>query len=300
MISSRNTLIGIACMAVGMVLIPIGDSIAKYISTIAPYSPSFLAWSRFAIGSILVVPVVVYLKLFPKHSAFFYFQQAIRASLIASTIVLIITAVTLSPIADVFGAFFVGPALSVVFSVWFLKEKATRMEWLSVALGFIGVLLVLQPTGVISEGLLWALAAGICYAGFLVATRWAAKSGPPLAQLASQLLLGFFFLLPIALNDVIEYGLHATGPLLAMGITSGLANLLSILALARASATFLAPVVYLQVVAASIIGLFVFKDTIDSIAAFGLVIIVVTGLLKIPQPQRMHKTTDNNPKQKQA
>jgi len=192
--TQRNTLLGVACMALGMIFIPIGDSIAKYISSITPYSPGFLAWSRFAIGSLLVVPVVIYLKLIPRRAPYFYFQQAIRAALIASTIVLIITAVSMSPVAEVFGAFFVGPALSVVFSAWFLHEKATRLEWFCVAIGFLGVLLVLKPSGEFDDGLLWALGAGVCYAGFLVSTRWAARNGPPLAQLATQLALGFLFL----------------------------------------------------------------------------------------------------------
>jgi len=280
--SQRSAIIGIACMALGMVFMPISDSIAKYTSTVAPYSPAFLAWSRFAIGGIIILPITLYFGLLLGHSRKFYFQQAIRAALIASTMSLIITAVKLSPVAEVFGAFFIGPALAIVFSVWLLQEKATRLEWLSVSLGFLGVLFVLQPTGEISVGLLWALAAGVCYAGFLVATRWAANSGPPLAQLAMQLVFGFVFLLPVAASDFVAYVPQAPVPLVAMGITSAIANLMSIIALARASTAMLAPVVYLQLVSASLIGLFLFKDSIDFLATVGLITIIVTGLLKIP------------------
>ena len=284
--NTRRTLIGLACMAVGMVFIPIGDSIAKYLSNITPYSPGFLAWSRFMVGSVMILPVALLMRGFNGLPPFFYLQQAVRAALIASTITLIITAVSLSPVAEAFGAFFIGPALSVVFSVWFLKERASLLEWLSVALGFVGVLLVLQPRGEISEGLLWAAAAGVCYGGFLVATRWAARSGPPIAQLAVQLVLGFLFLLPIAVRDLMDTGLVAPLPLLAMGMTSAAANYLSIMGLARASAAFLAPVIYLQLVAATVIGLFFFNENINPMAACGIVLIMLTGLLKIPLPKR--------------
>lgn len=269
-------------MTVGMILIPVGDSIARYIASQTSYSPGFLAWSRFFVGIILLAPLALQQSGFAGLGPRFYWQQMIRGFLIATTITLIITAVTLSPLPEVFGAFFIGPALSVVFSVWLLKEKATVFEWLSVALGFVGVLMVLQPAPSTSEGLWWALAAGVFYGGFLTATRWASQSGPPVAQLTTQLFFGFVFLLPLAIRDIISVGVAAPVPVVAMGVTSAVANYCSILALSRARPAFLAPIVYLQIVAATVIGLMFFGDSINTLAALGLALIVFTGLLRLP------------------
>ena len=53
------------------------------------------------------------------------------------------------------------------------------------------------------------------------------------------------------------------------------------MALARARPATLAPVVYMQVVAATIIGLFVFQESLSVLATLGISIIVFSGLLRI-------------------
>ena len=287
----KRLLGGVLIMALGMILIPVGDSLAKYIASITPYSAGFLSWSRFAVGIVLIAPLALWKKSFRQLGKTFYFKQAIRGFFIATTITLIITAVSLSPLPDVFGAFFIGPALSVVFAVVFLKEKASLLEWIAVLLGFVGVLLVLQPGATMSYGLLWALGAGVFYGAFLTATRWAAQSGPPIAQLTAQLFFGFLFTLPLASADIISHGLQAPAPVLLMGVSSAVANYCSILALARARPAYLAPVVYLQIVAATIIGLLFFDDTINLLAGAGLALIVFTGLLRIPLPNSFRKNS---------
>lgn len=270
-------------MAVAMMLIPVGDAIAKHLSTVSPYSAGFLAWSRFAVGSLLVAPFV--LRHRSNRADFnpsFLKQQFIRACLISSTIVMIIKAVALSPLPDAFGAFFIGPILAVIMAVLLLKEQASRLEWLSVFLGFTGVLLVVQPSGQMSAGMFWALAAGVCYGGFLVATRWAAGNGTSQSQLAAQLIIGAIILAPLALDDLFSIGISHTLTLLMMGLTSVSANYLLIIALSIAGAAWLAPVIYLQVVTATFIGIFWFGDVPNAVSSAGLGLIVLTGLLRVP------------------
>lgn len=273
-------------MVIAMTLIPIGDAIAKQLSAVSDHSAGFLAWSRFLVGACFVIPLAWRQHVPNTFTSSFIKKQCVRGVLIGMTILLIIRAVSLSPIADVFGVFFIGPAFSVVLSVFWLREHATKLEWLSVFLGFIGVLLVVQPGGDISEGLPWAFAAGLFYGSFLTATRWAAGSGPPMVQLASQLVVGGLVLLPFAIVDIFKLDTSVLPLVLLMGITSTFANLLSIIALSRARPAYLAPIVYLQVVVATIIGLFFFAEPLNTLAACGIALIVFTGVLKIRLPGR--------------
>lgn len=305
----NNTITAIGLMVLGMILIPVGDSIAKWVLNVTPYSPQFVAWVRFLIGGLVVLPFALRGIKFNWLDAKFLKKQVLRAVLIVLTVVTIIKAVGLSPIADVFGAFFVGPILSVVLSSLVLRERASWLEWASVAIGFIGVLLVVQPA-VISQwfsleptlvsgqgmhpseenifgqtqaskiGVYWALLAGIFYGSFLTATRWAAASGPPMVQVAVQFLLAALLLTPFGLYELFRTGVHEPELLLANGITSVLANLLSILALARARPATLAPVVYMQVVAATFIGVFVFQENLTVLATLGISIIIFSGVLR--------------------
>ena len=293
----NTTITAIGLMVLGMILIPVGDSIAKYVLNVTPYSPQFVAWVRFLIGGLVVLPFALRGTTFNWLDVHFLKKQLLRAVLIVLTVVTIIKAVGLSPIADVFGAFFVGPILSVVLSSLVLRERATWLEWASVVIGFVGVLLVVQPAVItqfttLSEenifgqtqtsklGVYCALLAGIFYGSFLTATRWAATSGPPMVQVAVQFLLAALILTPFGLYELFQTGVHQPELLLANGVTSVVANLLSILALARARPATLAPVVYMQVVAATFIGVFVFQETLSVLATLGISIIIFSGVLR--------------------
>ena len=278
-------------MTIGMTLIPVGDAIAKHLSDISPLSPGFMAWSRFAFGLVVFLPFVVSTRVFREAKPGFIPKQCLRGFCIAMTLVFILSAVGKSPLADVFGAFFIGPVIATILSVVWLKERVNWLGWVTVMLGFIGVLMVVQPDGEINTGLIHALIAGVFYGAFLTATRWAAGTGPSLLQLYAQMIFGTIFLLPFAAVQLINLPANplstdATVLVILMGATSTLANLLSIVALKQASAAFLAPIVYLQVVVASFISWLFFLDKLNPLALAGIALIVFTGILKIPQSIR--------------
>jgi drug/metabolite transporter (DMT)-like permease len=277
---------GVALMALAMVLLPAGDAIAKHLTAITAYGAGFLAWSRFVVGLALVAPAAAAGGQFRGLGPMFLLRQAIRGGLVAGAIVFVINAVKSAPLADVYGAFFVGPTAAIVLARLLLHEPVRPREWVAVLLGFAGVLLIVRPTGAVGPGLLWALAAGLSFGGFLVATRWAAGTAPPLAQLAGQLFFGFAFLLPLGIGDLLRVGIEAPGWLVAMALSSALANLLQLLAVRHAGAVVLAPVVYLQIVAATAFGWALFGDRPDGWTFAGLCVILLAGLCRVPSRRR--------------
>jgi hypothetical protein len=46
-------------MLIGMVLIPTGDAASKLLSNDQGFHPYFIAWARFAIGSMLIIPLYI-------------------------------------------------------------------------------------------------------------------------------------------------------------------------------------------------------------------------------------------------
>jgi drug/metabolite transporter (DMT)-like permease len=273
-------------MALAMILLPAGDAIAKHLTALTAYGAGFLAWSRFAVGLALVAPAAAAGGQLRGLDAMFLVRQALRGGLVASAITCVINAVEAAPLADVYGAFFVGPTAAIVLARLLLHEPVRPGEWVAVLLGFAGVLLVVRPTGAVSPGLVWALAAGLCFGGFLVATRWAAGTAPPMAQLAGQLFFGFAFLLPLGIGDLLRFGIEAPGWLIAMALFSALANLLQLFAVRHARAVVLAPVVYLQIVAATAFGWALFGDRPDGWTFAGLLVILTAGLCRVPLRRR--------------
>ena len=269
-------------MTLAMVLIPTGDAIAKHLGTLTAYSPEFMAWSRFAIATAILMPVALATRAFEGTNRLFVVQQAVRGAVTAAAISFIVRAVQTTPLADAFGAYFLGPILAVVLAALLLGERVNWLGWVSVLLGFGGVLLVVKPSPTMDSGLLWALLGGACYAGILVSTRWAAGNGRPIAQLTAQFAFGCVFLAPVGVEQLSEQGVQHPGWLLLMCACSVVANLLAILALGRAPAAYLAPVVYMQLVAATAISVLVFGDALDGLALLGLMVIILSGLTRIP------------------
>lgn len=277
---TKNLAGAIGLMAIGMICIPVGDGIAKHIQAITEYQPVMVSWARFTLPALLLLPYVIVSRQLPAPTVanrFFWWQQTIRGVTIAATVTFIVTAVGLSPIADVFGAFFIGPGISVILAQWLLGVRANRTDWLAVALGFLGVLFVVQPTGEVSPGIPWALASGCCYGAFLVATRWAAKSGPATGQLAAQFAIAAIFLTPFGLPQLLQHGLQVPALLVATALLSGSANWLAIAAFAKVGNAVLAPVIYLQVVAATVVGVVMFNAIPNALTAIGLSLIIAAG-----------------------
>lgn len=282
---TRAQLIGVIVMAAAMVLLPVGDAIGKHLTEVTLYSGIFLAWSRFVVGSALAGPYALATGAFRGLGWGFVLRQVVRGCLVASAITCVLKAVAHAPLADVYGAFFIGPALATVLAVVVLKERVSRAEWTAVLFGFAGVLLIVQPHGDMGVGLLWALVAGCCYGSFMVATRWAATSGPPMAQLAGQMLVGMICLAPLGAHEVARHGLAEGSWILMAALTSAASNLLQILAFRQAGAAYLAPIVYMQIIAATALSWVVFGDSLNFWAQVGICVILSSALFKVPWRQ---------------
>lgn len=265
-----------------MLLLPIGDAFAKAAAEAGGYSGFANAWARFVVGVFLIVPIAVLSNSFRGLGRDFYTAQLIRGALVAVTISLMTTAVSLAPLADVYGAFFASPLVATLWARFALKERVGRLEWTALAIGFAGVLLVVKPSGEMNLGLLCALAAGCTFGTFLAVTRWTAASGPPMAQMAGQLTVAVALLSPLAIGEFVSETGEVAAPaaefLLGSGLASTIANLLSIFAFRAAPAALLAPVVYLQLLSATAVGWWAFGDAPDIWAAVGLVVIALSGV----------------------
>ena len=55
-------------------------------------------------------------------------------------------------LAKVYALFFVAPLMIAVFSIFMLRERVTKAQWVAIVVGFLGVLIVLRPG---AEGFAW-------------------------------------------------------------------------------------------------------------------------------------------------
>lgn len=276
--SHEQVLKAAVLMIVGMLCIPLGDAFAKLAMESTDYSAPALTWARFVLGAALVVPLAFALGHFRGADRRFWGAQAVRGTLLCGAITCIITAERQVPLADAFGAFFVGPVVATILARFVLGEIVRRLEWVAVAGGFVGVLLIVKPGFAMAPGIVWALAAGCFYGAYLTATRWARSVGPALGQLAGQLCFGALLLTPFVWTEMASLGLQAPGLLFGSGVASAIGNLLAIMAFGFARAATLTPLAYTQLISATALGWLVFTDRPDAVTAFGLAVVLVAGL----------------------
>jgi len=125
--------------------------------TSLPLACLYLGW-RGAFGTILRVR-------WPLH--------LLRGALGVAMITLFAYGLKRLSLAEAYSLFFIAPALITALSVFILKEKVDAARWGAIAVGLLGVLVVLRPSGqhFFSLGGLAMLAAAACYAVSAIATR---------------------------------------------------------------------------------------------------------------------------------
>jgi drug/metabolite transporter (DMT)-like permease len=267
----RQLIAPVLLMSVGMLLIPFGDTAGK-LMTESGVHPFFVAWARYALGIVVLVPFVLSADLLRLLADW---RIWLRSAFQVLTIVTILTALSSTGIAEVYGAFFLGPIISYVLSVWLLKESASALRVILLLIGFCGVLLVVRPSLDMSSGLIWALVSGCFYGMFLTASRWLAPLGKPKHLLLSQLIIGALVMTPLgALHMPAEVPL---GLIAWSGLASMFGNLFLVLAYARAGATTLAPFVYVQLLGATAYGVAFFERVPDILSAVGIAVIFASG-----------------------
>jgi drug/metabolite transporter (DMT)-like permease len=143
----------------------VNDAIVKHVSEDMPSAQ--LIFLRGALASLLVLGMALALGARRQLRHALHPRVAARAAVDACATVMYLLSLFHLPLGNATAINLAAPLFMVVFAVWFLKERPGAARWLAVALGFAGVLCVVQPS---SEGFnAWAL---LCLAGTLFhATR---------------------------------------------------------------------------------------------------------------------------------
>lgn len=261
------------CLATTSIVV--GDAAGKLL-TQDGISPFFIAWSRFALAAFLLLPLSGMQR--AELPQLLNWRVILRAAFIAGGISSILTALRTEPIANVYGAFFIGPVVAYALAVLLLNERVTRARTALLGLGFAGVILVVQPSLDMGTGMLFALLAGCCYGSYLAATRWLAGAYRPRFLLTAQLLIGTVLLAPLGLTHLPDGGsLSIWALVLLSALASAFGNFLLVVINRTTPATISAPLIYFQLIAAAGLGVLVFNDWPDAISLSGLAIILISG-----------------------
>jgi S-adenosylmethionine uptake transporter len=274
----------IAIMVPAMFMLPGIDAIAKFLSDSVPAGQ--VSWARFAFQTLAMLPFVLCAGglRWPRY----FWLQALRGSAIAMATLIFFAALRYLPLADAIAIFFVEPLLLTVFSAWFLGEPLGWRRMGAVLVGLTGAMVVVRPSfAVFGLAALLPLAAAASFALYLLLTRWLAQreesahmqfyagvSGCVVMSVA--LLIGDSW--QIGVLDPVTPTLAQWGLLAALGALATFGHWLVVMAFKRAQAVVLAPLQYLEILGATLLGWIFFDELPDPIAWLGIVIIIGSGL----------------------
>jgi drug/metabolite transporter (DMT)-like permease len=214
--------------------------------------------------------------------------QILRGGALAAASLLFFLAVFVMPLAEATAIQFVNPMLTAFVSAWLLGERPARATVNATILAFVGVMIVLRPNvELLGLAALLPLAAGLGMAFLMTGNRMAAGDTSPLAAQFFVAAIAFVVLSVAALAGHVSgiAAWHIGWPPASViarcalvAVSASGAHMLVYAATSRATAAAIAPTVYVQIIAATLIGLVWFGDWPDAAAVLGTAIIIGSGL----------------------
>jgi drug/metabolite transporter (DMT)-like permease len=279
-------LLGIALMLGFCILAPMGDAVAKILGQSVPLGQLLLV--RFAIQVIILIPIIWATKRTWRMQGRVLKLTIIRTILHIIGIGMMFTALQYLPLADAVAIAFVMPFIMLLLGKYVLGEKVGSRRLIACIVGFIGTLLVVQPSfAEVGWPALLPLGVAVNFSFFMLITRQIAKQTDPISLQAVSGVMAVGIMLPLlvitsgmgidALTLIAPNGFE-WGMLSAIGILGTLAHLLMTWSLRFAPSATLAPMQYLEIPIATIIGFLVFLDLPNSLAAVGILITIAAGV----------------------
>ncbi|WP_418593350.1 DMT family transporter [Ponticoccus sp. (in: a-proteobacteria)] len=214
--------------------------------------------------------------------------QALRGTLLVVEINVMVVAMVLLGLVESHAVFACYPLLVAALSGPVLGEHVGWRRWTAIGVGFVGVVIILQPSGgVFSPLAAIPLLAATMFALYGLLTRYVARTDSAATS--------FFYTGTVGVVAATAIGLWFWEPMVApdwgwMGLlcltgVAGHYTLIRCYEVAEASAV--QPFAYLQLVFASTIGLMVFDETLRTNVVLGGAIVVAAGLFTLFRARKL-------------
>lgn len=301
---SRTNLAGAGCALLAVMCFSLNDVGIKFLSN--DYALHQIVFFRSAIG--LLTFAVIFLP--------FYGLRVLRtrrpgAHLLRGICVVganscLFLGLAAMPIADAVAVFFISPLVITVFSVIFLRETVGARRWAAIAVGFVGVLVIVKPgTSAFQAAALLPMAAAVLYAVIHMVAR---KVGGTESAATMAVYIQITFILSCSIIGLsigdgklaqqdhasLAFLFRAWGTIAAhdwwilvmLGVSSVLGGFFISQAYRISEAAFAAPFEYVAMPMAIMWGVTVFGTWPDRTAWIGIALILGSGLYLIWRESR--------------
>ncbi|WP_417693507.1 DMT family transporter [Roseibium sp.] len=276
----------VGLMAAAMLILPMMDIAAKYLSSYMP--PLQVTFGRFFFQLVVCVIFAAVTGQFALIKSKRPGINFLRGTLLAMASLIFFTAVKFMPVTTAMAIFFVEPMILTILAAVVLKEKFGIRRLGAILIGLVGAMMILRPSfaevGLVA---LLPLATASCFACYLLLNRKYAGTDNLLAiqfsaGLAGTLILGTLLLIGSVSGaedfSFVVPSLPHLGLVAAIGAISFVGHGLVVTAFQKGEAGVLAPLQYLEIVSATILGYLIFSDFPDAMTWAGIALIIAGGV----------------------
>lgn len=287
----QNALLGIA-LRIGAATSFAAMAAAIKLGHEAGVSTPELIFYRFAFGLPPLLAWLAWTRDFGAWRTARPLAHLVRGLLGLGTMALAFSALFFLPLAEATTIGFVAPLFAVMLSALILKEPVGRHRWSAVAIGFVGVLIVMRPAGdaLPPLGLALALLAALGVGLVTIAIRDIGRTESPattvlwftiFAMLVTGALLPFF-------GEAHDAGTWAI--LAALGLAGGIGQLFLTASLRAAPVAVVVPFDYVQLIWAVAFGWLLFGSAVPASTWAGAAVIIGSGLYTVYREHRLGRS----------
>ena len=296
----QNTKNGIILLLVGVALVSVQDVLMKLLSATFPIHQILVI--RYAMALLLFGWLVAIVGDIGKLRTKNLKIQLIRGTLAFLAGISYYLALAVVPLADTVALFFTAPLFVSIFGYFFFGEEVGRYRWMAVAVGFIGMLIMIRPgAGTFQLVAMFAVLSAVFYAFSLLLIRKAGSTESAVALslysmvcnllgnsvMAIGFALGWFSSIPFPSSvDFLTRAWVVPGNIelaliLGISVITVIAFYTITEAYRIASPSLLSVFEYSALFWGVSWGILVWKDYPDSVSLIGIILMVGAGLFTI-------------------
>ena len=280
--TKQNERLGILLMIITTIVFASQDGLSKYLAT--EYNVYMVVMIRYWFFAAFVISMSSQktggIKRVAKTKS--PILQIFRSVILVAEMCITILAFTLLGLAETHAIFASYPLIIAMLSGPILGEYVGWRRWLAISVGFIGILIILNPgNGIFSPYALVPLAGAILFALYGLLTRYVGQYDNSSTSFFWTGVVGSIAMTVVGLNFWDPVSKSDWSIMLLLSASGVVGHYLLIKCYEVAEASAVQPFAYLQLIWASMIGIIIFGEQITTNVLIGACIIVGAGLFTL-------------------
>ena len=269
----NQSIIGIMWMVLTTILFVGVTATVRYLEGEVPAPQA--AFLRYAIGTLLLTPsLITLIKIKPNKPLMNKFL--LRGLVHSFGVTLWFYAMSVMPVAEVTAIGFLTYIFVSIGACIFLKEKLHKHRITAVIISFVGALIILRPGfKVIESGQFGMLMATVVFTASYLIAKIVSKERSSSEIVAMLSVFTTIFLIPSAIYSWEPISLEALLILAFTALIATIGHITMTQAIKAAPMVVTQPILFLQLVWASMVGLFLFDEQFDLYVIIGGTVIMI-------------------------